>query len=99
MDKSALGPTHYIWFAAVGAALAVATVVLCIKEYAREWKHHQAIVKRLQIKAVEEKIKTLESEFPSVKEEMKAKHEERLRMMRMAREQVLPSPGKEHQVK
>ena len=98
MDKSALGPTHYIWFAAVGAALAVATVALCIKEYAREWKHHQAIVKRLQIKAVEEKIKTLESEFPSVKEEMKAKHAERLRMMRMVRAQVLANPVKIQQI-
>lgn len=98
MDKSALGPIHYIWFAAVGAALAVATVALCIKEYAREWKHHQAIVKRLQTKAVEEKIKTLESELPSVNEEMKAKYEERLRMMRMIRAQVLARPVKIQQI-
>lgn len=98
MDKSALGPIHYIWFAVVGAALAVAIVVLCIKEYAREWKHHQAVAKRLQTKAVEEKIKTLESELPSVKEEMKAKYEERLRMMRMVRAQVLASPVKIQQI-
>ena len=98
MDKAALGPIHYIWFAVVGAALAVATVALCIKEYAREWKHHQAIVKRLQTKAVEEKLKTLESELPSVREEMKAKYEERLRMMRMVRAQVLASPVKIQQI-
>jgi len=98
MDKAALGPIHYIWFAVVGTALAVAIVVLCIKEYAREWKHHQAIAKRLQIKAVEEKIKTLESELPSVKEEMKAKYEERLRMTRMIRAQVMASPVKIQQI-
>jgi len=98
MDKSTLGPIHYVWFAAVGSALAVVIVVLCIKEYAREWKHHQAIARRLQIKAVEEKIKTLESELPSVNEETRAKHEDRLRMMKMIRAQALAMPVKIQQI-
>ncbi|MBI5307698.1 MAG: hypothetical protein HZB37_05035, partial [Planctomycetes bacterium] len=49
----------------IGTDLAVAIVVLCIKEYDRDWKRYQVVVKRLQTKAIEEKIQTLESELPS----------------------------------
>lgn len=98
MDKSTLGTIHYVWFAVIGTALAVAMVVLCIKEYDREWKRHQVVVKRLQTQAIEEKIQTLESELPSSQGKTKAKNEETLARMRMVREQVLSMPVKIQQI-
>ena len=98
MDKSALGTIHYIWFAGVGTALAVVIVVLCIKEYDREWKHHQTIVKRLQTMSIEDKIKAVESKIPSSKGEMSTRREETLKRMRMIRAQVLARPVKIQQI-
>src|SRR3990167_444522 len=92
MGRSSIGLAHYIWFASVGTALVLSIAALCVKEYVREWKHHQAIVKRLQTKALEEKLAAVESELPHTQGERNTKLEDNGRRLKMVLAQVQTRP-------
>lgn len=92
MGRSSIGLAHYIWFASVGTALVLSIIALCVKEYIREWKHHQVIVKRLQTKTLEEKLAAVESELPHTQGERKTKLEDNGRRLKMVLAQVQTRP-------
>ncbi|MFQ5956189.1 MAG: c-type cytochrome [Candidatus Brocadiales bacterium] len=98
MGRSSIGLAHYIWFASVGTALVLSIIALCVKEYIREWKHHQAIVKRLQVKDLEEKIGAIESELPVVQGQRKAKLKDTKRRLTMILAQVQARPTRIQQI-
>lgn len=98
MGRASIGQVHYLWFASVGTALVLATIALCIKEYVREWKHHQAIVKRLQVKSLEEQILAIDYELPRAQGQRKAKLEDKRRRLKMVLAQVRTRPTKIQQI-
>ncbi len=98
MAGAAIGRTHYIWFATVGTALVIALIATVIKEYLREWRHHQEITQRLQMKSLEDRLLALELELKTATGERAEKLTEARRRLHMLHAQVSESPKKIQQI-
>ncbi|MFQ5862647.1 MAG: c-type cytochrome [Candidatus Brocadiales bacterium] len=98
MGRSSIGLVHYVWFAGLGTALVLAIGWLCIHEYLREWKHHQAIAKRLELKSLESELDALEMEINQAEGPRREKLEERRKVLSMVYAQIKTRPKEIQQI-
>ncbi|MEE9200428.1 MAG: cytochrome c [Candidatus Brocadiales bacterium] len=97
--KAAIGLAHYIWFASLGTALFLSFIWLCLDEYVRDWKNHQVIVQRIQVKALNDRIDAIDSELHNTMDDLrKKKLKSTMERMNMVLAQIKTRPKKIQQL-